>query len=167
MAPRVQARRGTGEQPPLVMQRIPKKISRVRERSGAGHRTVPDALSFAIGARIRALREELELSFADFVVKTKLGAGYISELERGLVMPSIGTLARVAEALDVTIADLVVGNTERERIFRDLRRAKPALLREIRALLGATTSPNPSAARGSTPRVSAVPPSSGRRRRTS
>jgi len=149
------------------MQRIPKKISRVRERSGAGHRTVPDALSFAIGARIRALREELELSFADFVVKTKLGAGYISELERGLVMPSIGTLARVAEALDVTIADLVVGNTERERIFRDLRRAKPALLREIRALLGATTSPTPSAARGSTPRVSAVPPSSGRRRRTS
>ena len=152
------------------MQRISKKTSRVRERSGAGHRRVPDALSSAIGARIRGLRAELELSFADFVLKTKLGAGYISELERGLVMPSIGTLARVAEALDVTIADLVVGNTERERIFRDLRRAKPALLREIRALLGASASASASAAataRVSTSRVSAVPPSSGRRRRTS
>ena len=67
-----------------------------------------------------------------FVEETGLGRGYVSELERGLVIPTIGTLARVAKALDVTVADLVVGESDRERLFVELRRADPKLLRELR-----------------------------------
>jgi transcriptional regulator with XRE-family HTH domain len=56
----------------------------------------------------------------------------VSELERGLVVPTIGTLARVARALEVTIADLVAGETDRERLFEDLRGQPPAVMRDIR-----------------------------------
>lgn len=89
------------------------------------------------------MRKELDLSFAELVERTRLGAGYISELERGLVMPSAGTLTRVAEALDVTVADLVAGDTERERLFCDLRGAKRTLLRSIRALVDAEAKKRP------------------------
>lgn len=66
--------------------------------------------------------------------KTGLGRGYVSELERGLVVPTVGTLARVAAALGVTVADLVAGDGEREAIFEILR-DKPELVSELRAQL--------------------------------
>ena len=50
-----------------------------------------------------------------------MGRGYLSELERGLVVPTVTTLARVAEALEVTIADLVVGDSPREQLFEVTR----------------------------------------------
>jgi transcriptional regulator with XRE-family HTH domain len=49
--------------------------------------------------------------------QTGLGRGYISELERGLVVPSLHALAKLAKALEVTVADLVVGDSTREQLF--------------------------------------------------
>jgi transcriptional regulator with XRE-family HTH domain len=95
------------------------------------HRERPDPLAAKIGQRIRQLRTETEFPFDAFVEETGLGRGYVSELERGLVVPGVGTLARVAAALGVTIADLVCGDTDRERLFDELR-DRPAS--EIRAL---------------------------------
>src|SRR5687767_822941 len=105
--------------------------SRNAKRSGR-HRTEPDPLAARIGQRVRALRIAEEFGFDAFVEETGLGRGYVSELERGLVIPTIGTLARVAKALDVTVADLVVGESDRERLFHELRRADAKLLREFR-----------------------------------
>lgn len=104
------------------------------KRSGR-HRTEPDPLAARIGQRVRALRIAEEFGFDAFVEETGLGRGYVSELERGLVIPTIGTLARVAKALDVTVADLVVGDSDRERLFHELRRADAKLLRELRELV--------------------------------
>ena len=85
-----------------------------------------------MGARIRQLRRELSFTFDAFVGETELGRGYVSELERGLVVPTIGTLARVARALDVTLADLVLDDSDRELLFDELRGARPAVVRELR-----------------------------------
>ena len=85
-----------------------------------------------IGQRVRSLRNAEEFGFDAFVEETGLGRGYVSELERGLVIPTIGTLARVAKALEVTVADLVLGESDRERLFNELRRADPKLMRELR-----------------------------------
>ena len=71
------------------------------------HRTEPDPLAAKVGARVRQLRLEKSFSFDEFVAETELGRGYISELERGLVVPTVGALSRVAETLDVTLLDLV------------------------------------------------------------
>jgi transcriptional regulator with XRE-family HTH domain len=90
-------------------------------RKGTRHRKVPDALALQVGQRVRALRYEQAFSFDAFVEETGLGRGYISELERGLVVPSLHALARLASALEVTVADLVLGNTPREDLFRITR----------------------------------------------
>ena len=50
-----------------------------------------------------------------------MGLGYISELERGLVVPTVHALAKVAAALEVTVADLVLGDSVREQIFAATR----------------------------------------------
>jgi transcriptional regulator with XRE-family HTH domain len=101
-------------------------------RAGVRHRGHPDPLAAHVGSRIRKLRQEAEFTFDAFVEETNLGRGYLSELERGLVVPTIGTLARVARALELTIADLVIGDTERERLFDELREATGATVRELR-----------------------------------
>lgn len=111
-----------------------KTAARAAKRSGR-HRHEPDPLAARIGQRVRALRTAEGFGFDAFVEETGLGRGYVSELERGLVVPTIGTLARVAKALEVTVADLVIGDSDREKLFYELRRADVKLLREIRDLL--------------------------------
>ena len=105
--------------------------ARAVKRSGR-HRLEPDPLAARIGQKVRAMRTAEEFGFDAFVEETGLGRGYVSELERGLVIPTIGTLARVAKALDVTLADLVLGDTDRERLFTELRRADAKTMRELR-----------------------------------
>lgn len=109
-------------------------------KSVVRHRGHPDPLAARVGARIRQLRKAAEFTFDAFVEETSLGRGYLSELERGLVVPTIGTLARVARALELTIADLVVGDTERERLFDELREAPGGAVRELRERVRTLTS---------------------------
>jgi len=117
-----------------------RRTARTTKRSGR-HRAVPDPLAAIIGQRIRALRIAAHLGFDAFVEETGLGRGYVSELERGLVVPTIGTLARIAGALDVTLADIVAGDSERERLFSDLRRADAKLVKELRDIVSRSYRP--------------------------
>jgi transcriptional regulator with XRE-family HTH domain len=107
-------------------------------RPSARHRNKPDPLAAQIGARIKRLRAEKDFSFDAFVEETSLGRGSVSELERGLMVPTVTTLVRVAEALEVTVADLVLGASTREQLFavtRDLpEKAVDELLTRARQL---------------------------------
>jgi transcriptional regulator with XRE-family HTH domain len=85
----------------------------------------------SIGRRVRDLRLELGFTFDAFVEETGLGRGYISELERGLVVPTVSALAKIARALELTMADLVVGGSIRERLFDATRKAEEPLLRRL------------------------------------
>jgi transcriptional regulator with XRE-family HTH domain len=86
-------------------------------RPSARHRKKPDPLAAQIGGRIKQLRAEKDFSFDAFVGETGLGRGSVSELERGLIVPTVTTLALVAAALEVTVADLVLGRSAREELF--------------------------------------------------
>jgi transcriptional regulator with XRE-family HTH domain len=90
-------------------------------RPSARHRKKPDPLAAQIGARIKALRGEKKFTFDAFTEELGMGRGYLSELERGLVVPSVTALARVANALEVTMADLVLGASTREQLFQVTR----------------------------------------------
>jgi transcriptional regulator with XRE-family HTH domain len=59
-----------------------------------------------IGARLRKLREEKELSQGDIEERTGLLRCYISRVENGHTIPSIETLERLASALDIPLYQL-------------------------------------------------------------
>ena len=106
-------------------------------RKAGWHRVEPDPLAAAVGARVRRLRREQSFSFDAFVEEVGLGRGYVSELERGLVVPGLGALATVAAALEVTVADLVVGVsgrvTPREDLYEITRDLPPVAVRRLLA----------------------------------
>lgn len=77
-----------------------------RNPPGAKHRKTPHAGAEAVGKRVRAMRRDAGITFDAFVEETGLGRGYVSELERGLVVPTIDALAKVARALGVPMRDL-------------------------------------------------------------
>jgi transcriptional regulator with XRE-family HTH domain len=106
-------------------------------RTSAKHRKTPDALARVIGQRIRQLRTELDWSFDAFVEETGLGRGYVSEMERGLVVPNVRVIERVAKALEVTMADLVLGDSPRERLYDATRGLDP---QDVNAMLAKATS---------------------------
>jgi transcriptional regulator with XRE-family HTH domain len=107
-----------------------------RRRTSVKHRKTPDALARTIGQRVRKLRTELDWSFDAFVEETGLGRGYVSELERGLVVPNVRVIERVAKALEVTMADLVLGDSPREQLFAMTRGLHP---HEVDALMAKVT----------------------------
>jgi transcriptional regulator with XRE-family HTH domain len=110
---------------------------RSRRQAAPRHRTRPDALALRIGEIVRGLRLERGFTFDAFVEETGLGRGYVSELERGLVVPGAAALAKLAGALEVTIADLVLGATERELLFGELRAVPTEHVARIRRELRA------------------------------
>jgi transcriptional regulator with XRE-family HTH domain len=81
-----------------------------------------------IGEHIRVLRLKRHVSVRAFAAQTGFSASFISQLENGLVSPSLGSLQKIAEALGVTLGeffaaaaaggeeDLIVRGTERRRL---------------------------------------------------
>ena len=59
-----------------------------------------------LAARLRALRQERGLTLDALAQLAALDKSYLSRLERGLKAPSIDTLLRLAQALDVPVAEL-------------------------------------------------------------
>ncbi len=64
-----------------------------------------DQLHERIGIKIRDLRNQNELTQQELADRTELTKGYISQLERGQVAPSIDTLFDLIECLGTTVSD--------------------------------------------------------------
>jgi transcriptional regulator with XRE-family HTH domain len=61
------------------------------------------------GARVRAYRHRHQLSIGWFAAECLLSKSFLCELERGRSMPSAETLARLAEAMGITMNELWCG----------------------------------------------------------
>lgn len=61
----------------------------------------------ALGAVLRAERQRQSLSLRPLAARAGLAPAYLGEVERGLKEPSSETLARLAEALDLSLAELL------------------------------------------------------------
>jgi transcriptional regulator with XRE-family HTH domain len=59
-----------------------------------------------IGERLRALREERRFSQSDIERRTGLLRYYISRVENGHTVPSLGTLEKICRALEVPLYQL-------------------------------------------------------------
>ena len=56
-----------------------------------------------LGKRIRALRNERGLTLVQLGQQVSLSASYLSQIERGVTMPSLARLTAIANALDVEV----------------------------------------------------------------
>jgi transcriptional regulator with XRE-family HTH domain len=63
-----------------------------------------------IGDVIRSYRADRGLSQGDIERRTGLLRCYLSRVENGHTVPSLETLAKIAEALDITLADFFPGS---------------------------------------------------------
>ena len=70
-----------------------------------------EAISIALGTRIKTLRIAADKSQAELAFDCELDRTYISLVERGLANPSLWTLGTLAYALKTNVADLFQGNT--------------------------------------------------------
>jgi len=60
-----------------------------------------------LGERIRDLRKKRGLTQIDLAERTGLPQSHVSEVERGMSLPNVVTLLRLAIALDCKVTDLV------------------------------------------------------------
>jgi transcriptional regulator with XRE-family HTH domain len=75
--------------------------------TGSGAPAPPSrTLEEALGVQIRNLRRQLDLTVADLAGAAQISVGMLSKIENGQISPSLGTLQRLAEALNVPITAL-------------------------------------------------------------
>jgi transcriptional regulator with XRE-family HTH domain len=65
------------------------------------------AANGAVGARIRALREGLDLSLRDLADRSGVSAPMLSQVERGETSPTLAVAERIAGGLDLSLSQLL------------------------------------------------------------
>jgi transcriptional regulator with XRE-family HTH domain len=88
------------------------------------HSANQESISDSLGVRMRARRKALGLSLKSLSERTGVSASFLSQVERGIVSPSIQTLVAVSRALEVPIyhflletPDPVVRHDRRSRLI--------------------------------------------------
>jgi transcriptional regulator with XRE-family HTH domain len=93
----------------------------------------PDAGDRAeLGGHIRSKRQQEGMTMAALAEAAGVSQSLISQIERGLAEPSLGSLRRIAAALGTTIGALFVGGHQGETATRSLREAQMVVRREHR-----------------------------------
>jgi XRE family transcriptional regulator, regulator of sulfur utilization len=64
-------------------------------------------LSIHFGRIVRHVREERGLSQELLADRADLNRSYVGEVERGTAMPSLGTITKIAKALNIPTSDLL------------------------------------------------------------
>src|SRR3954453_15244388 len=79
----------------------------------------PDAVAEALAANVRRLRTAQGLTPATLAARAEVSRGILIQIEQRRVNPSLGTLVRIADALDVGVQQLVdLGGDRRMRLVR-------------------------------------------------
>ena len=74
---------------------------------------IPKTLEAGIGAEVRRLRKEFDLTVSELGVAAGISAGMLSKIENGTISPSLATMASLAKALNVSISRLFAETEER------------------------------------------------------
>lgn len=62
-----------------------------------------------LGERLRFIRKEHQFTLKELSERADLSVPYLSDMERGVVNPSIDTLQKVAQAYSMTVQELFTG----------------------------------------------------------
>jgi transcriptional regulator with XRE-family HTH domain len=69
--------------------------------------TTGESLGARVGTRIRQRRLELDRKLSEVAATAELSVGYLSSIEKGGKVPSLPVLARLAHALDMSLAEIL------------------------------------------------------------
>lgn len=97
-------------------------------------RSTPDPIASAVGARIKSLRKEKGLTAEKLAYQSDVGSkGYLSDIEAGLASPSLQTLQKIADHLEVELIDLLTDpeSHPRHAIIDKLRTLSKAELKRL------------------------------------
>jgi len=90
-----------------------------------------------LGRRVRELRKRKRLTQTELAEKAGIDPKYIGQIERGETNPTVRLLANIAQALDISLAELFTFPQEvEEEEFEDIRvldivRNKPPEMRKM------------------------------------
>jgi transcriptional regulator with XRE-family HTH domain len=90
--------------------------------------TTVSAATPALGPRIRALREAMDLSLRDLAERSGVSAPMLSQVERGETSPTLQVAGKIAEGLELRLSQLLRLDEEGavSVVRRDERRKGPA-----------------------------------------
>ncbi|MGH0052132.1 MAG: helix-turn-helix domain-containing protein [Sphaerochaetaceae bacterium] len=77
-----------------------------------------------IGSRIRELRKDRKINLVDMAEKVDLSPSYLSQIERGLINPSLASLRKVARELNVPIYEFLKDEDEKGILIKKDKRIK-------------------------------------------
>jgi quercetin dioxygenase-like cupin family protein len=81
---------------------------------------VGEEISADMGMRFKEARESRGLSIFDIYLRTNIDVEQLSQIEEGKVIPPLGTVIKLAKALDIKIGYLVSG--EEEKVYTIVRK---------------------------------------------
>ncbi|HNX28012.1 MAG TPA: helix-turn-helix transcriptional regulator [Syntrophomonadaceae bacterium] len=108
-----------------------KTINKYYKRNG-------ETLTSAVGARLRFYREERGLSISELGRQAGLSAAHLSEIERSLATPSLKTLEKISQVLDIPTGSLLPADLD-ETLGQKVRRLREAMgitQKELGEMLG-------------------------------
>jgi transcriptional regulator with XRE-family HTH domain len=87
--------------------------------------------------RLKQLIQRKYRSLDRFYLETDFSKGHLSEILRGKGSPTVGTLAKLAKALDVEVKEFFVfpERSPRDRAMEILQTAKPDVVRHVLRVL--------------------------------
>ena len=91
----------------------PRPVAEVSPAEVAAAATLADQAGDAaeLGARLRALREEAGLSLRELARRLDISASAVSQIERGVMRPSVNRLIAIVGELGASITDVFAGGT--------------------------------------------------------
>ncbi|MCP3476738.1 cupin domain-containing protein [Bradyrhizobium sp. CCGUVB1N3] len=84
------------------------EVARTKDVAVETAEDASNAVVAAIGNRLRTLRQEREMTLQDLAEASDLSPSMLSLVERGRAAPSIQSLIVIANALNVTMSELIV-----------------------------------------------------------
>ena len=72
-----------------------------------GRMALAQAPIAALGPRVRALREAMDLSLRDLAERSRVSAPMLSQVERGETSPTLAVAERIAEGLELRLSQLL------------------------------------------------------------
>lgn len=80
-------------------------------------------LEAQVAERLKAARQKLGFSLRALGELTGFSASFLSQVELGQATPSLGSLKRIADALELSMSSLLAGEREQLPVLRRSRRA--------------------------------------------